>query len=108
MIQIFEENYEVKKKYLRGELIFVRNHILTSTFCDTIHFMEEINLFDSGNDQNRYLDVTEYKSTKNLKLKYDGNTDVSSQKHSLAECTESLRSHLPDILWQHCLKESLN
>lgn len=80
LIQIFEENYEAKKKYLRGELIFVRNHILTSTFCDTIHFMEEINLFDAGNDQNRYLAVTEYKSTKNLKLKYDGNVDVFISK----------------------------
>lgn len=80
LIQIFEENYEAKKKYLRGELIFVRNHILSSTFCDTIHFFEEINLFDAGNDQNRYLTVTEYKNTKNLKLKYDGDIDIFISK----------------------------
>lgn len=80
LIQIFEQNHEVKKKYLRGELILVKDCILTSTFCDTIHFMEEINLFDAGNDQNRYLAVTEYKSTKNLKLKYDGNVDVFISK----------------------------
>lgn len=80
LIQIFEQNHEAKKKYLRGELILVNDCILTSTFCDTIHFMEEINLFDSGNDQNRYLSVTEYKATKNLKLKYDGNVDVFISK----------------------------
>lgn len=80
LIQIFEQNHEAKKKYLRGELILVKDCILTSTFCDTIHFMEEINLFDAGNEQNRYLSVTEYKSTKNLKLKYDGNTDIFISK----------------------------
>lgn len=80
LIQIFEENHEARKKYLRGELILVRDYILTSTFCDTVHFMEEINLFDSGNDQNRYLGIAEYKATKNLKLKYDGDTDIFISK----------------------------
>lgn len=80
LIQVFEENHEARKKYLRGELIMVTNYILTSTFCDTIHCMEEINLFDAGNDQNRYLSVTEYKATKNLKLKYDGDVDIFISK----------------------------
>ena len=80
LVQIFEEQNEAKKKYLRGELILVQDCILTSSFCDTIHFFEEINLFDAGNDQNRYLAVTEYMSTKNLKLKYDGSVDVFISK----------------------------
>lgn len=80
LIQLFEQNHEAKKKYLRGELILVKDCILTSTFCDTIHFFEEINLFDSGNDQNRYLAVTEYKATKNLRLKYDGDIDIFISK----------------------------
>ena len=80
LIQVFEEKPEAKKNYLRSELIMVRDYILTSSFCDTIHFLEEINLFDSGNDQNRYLSVTEYKATKNLKLKYDGYTDIFISK----------------------------
>lgn len=76
LLHIFEENHELKKKYIRNELILVSNQILTSTFSDTVHFMEELFLFDIGNDQNKYLSITEYKSTKNLKLKYEGDVDV--------------------------------
>jgi hypothetical protein len=60
----------VKKKYLRNVLILVKDTLLTSTFSDTVHFFEEVALFDIGNDQNKYLDITEYHSTKNLKLKF--------------------------------------
>ncbi|WP_310440988.1 hypothetical protein [Sulfurimonas sp.] len=80
LIQVFEPNEKTKKKYLRGELIMVQNHILTSTFCDATHFMEEVNLFDYGNDQNKYLAIAEYKKTKNLKLKYAGDIDVFISK----------------------------
>ena len=59
LIHTFEENLEAKKKYIRNELILIRNEILTSTFSDTVHFMEELNLFDIGNSQNKYLDITE-------------------------------------------------
>jgi len=80
LIQFFEQNDALKKKYLRAELILVQNYILTSVFCDVMHFMEELALFDYGNDQNKYLVVTEYKKTKNLKLKYGGNEDVFISK----------------------------
>ena len=69
LLHIFEEDHGLKKKFIRNELILVRNQILTSTFTDTVHFLEELNLFDVGNNQNKYLDITEYQSTKNLKLK---------------------------------------
>jgi len=76
LLHIFEEDLEAKKKYIRNELILVESQILTSTFSDTVHFMEELSLFDIGNNQNKYLDVTEYKNTKNLKLKYDGDKNI--------------------------------
>jgi hypothetical protein len=79
-LHIFEECPSMKKKFIRNELIIVDNHILTSTFSDTVHFMEELRLFDYGNDQNKYLNITEYKSTKNLKLKYDGEKDIFISK----------------------------
>lgn len=80
LIQIFEKNLDLNKKYLRGELIVVQNHFLTTTVSDTIHFTEEINLFDFGNIQNKYLSVTQYESTKNLKLIYDGKVDIFISK----------------------------
>lgn len=80
LLSIYEENLHVKKKFIRNELILIGNQILTSTFSDTIHFMEEINLFDVGNSQNKYLDVTEYKNTKNLKLKHNGEENIFLSK----------------------------
>lgn len=80
LLHIFEEDYSMKKKFIRNELVLVGNQILTSTFSDTVHFMEELFLFDTGNDQNKYLSITEYKATKNLKLKYDGNEDIFISK----------------------------
>ena len=80
LLHIFEEDYSVKKKFIRNELVLVSNQILTSTFSDTVHFMEELNLFDIGNDQNKYLDVTEYKNTKNLKLKHNGEENIFLSK----------------------------
>ena len=76
LLHIFEEDQSVKKKFIRNELVLVGNQILTSTFSDTVHFMEELNLFDIGNNQNKYLDITEYQSTKNLKLKHDGDENI--------------------------------
>ena len=80
LLHIFEEDKVAKKKYIRNELILIKNQILTSTFSDTIHFMEELNLFDIGNNQNKYLDVSEYQSTKNLKLKCNGDQNIFISK----------------------------
>jgi len=80
LLHIFEEDHSMKKKFIRNELVLVGNQILTSTFSDTVHFFEEINLFDTGNNQNKYLDVTEYQSTKNLKLKYSGDENIFISK----------------------------
>ncbi|DAB34919.1 MAG TPA: hypothetical protein CFH82_02900 [Sulfurospirillum sp. UBA12182] len=80
LCQVFEENLKLNKKYLRGQLIVVHNHVLTASVADTIHFAEELYLFDFGNSQNQYLSITEYQSTKNLKLIYDGKNDVFISK----------------------------
>lgn len=69
LVRAFEEDLKEKKKYMRSALILVGNEIITSRFSDTIHFIEELNLYDFGNDQNQYLDITEFKNTKNLRLK---------------------------------------
>lgn len=80
LLHIFEENYNLNKKFIRGELVLIGNEIFTSTFADTVHFMEELNLFDFGNDQNKYLDITEYKNTKNLKLKTNTDKNIFISK----------------------------
>lgn len=76
LLHVFEENYELNKKFIRNELVIVENEILTSTFADTIHFMEELSLFDFGNNQNKYLDITEYKKIKNLKLIHNDEKNI--------------------------------
>ncbi len=80
LIRTFEEDAEIKKKYIRNAGILIGNVILTSTFADTVHFLEEIYLFDIGNDQNKYLNVTEYKKTRNLKLKMDSDENIFISK----------------------------
>lgn len=80
LLHIFEENYNLNKKFIRSELVLIENEIFTSTFADTVHFMEELNLFDFGNDQNKYLDITEYKNTKNLKLKTNTDKNIFISK----------------------------
>lgn len=76
LLRAFEEDQIAKKKYLRTAGILVGDELLTSTFADTTHFMEELNLFDFGNSQNKYFAVTEYKNTKNLKLIIDEDKEM--------------------------------
>ena len=79
LLHIFANDEVAKKKYIRNVLVIVGNQVLTSTFSDTVHFMEELYLFDIGNDQNKYLAIAEHKSTKNLKLK-NSNEDIFVSK----------------------------
>ena len=81
LIHVFEEDSVLNKKYIRNELILVNNQILTSTFSDTVHFMEELSLFDIGNNQNKYLAIAEHQKIKNLKLKnIDDNIFISKSE----------------------------
>ena len=69
LLNVLQEDNSAKKKYIRSQLIAVNSQILTFGFSDTLHFMEELALFDAGSDQNRYFTISEYQNTKNLKLK---------------------------------------
>lgn len=69
LLNVFEMDGDKKKKYLRTQLVVVNGEMLTLRFSDTIHFMEELALFDTGNDQNKYLAIAEHQKSKNLKLK---------------------------------------
>ncbi|MEA1916062.1 MAG: hypothetical protein U9N42_00875 [Campylobacterota bacterium] len=82
LIRAYEEDSKSKKKYLRNAIILADDEIITSTFSDTAHFMEELNLFDYGNDQNKYLNISEYKKTKSLKLKIDSHNIYISKSEA--------------------------
>lgn len=69
LIRGFEIDFDEKKSYIRNMCVLVQNELVTSTYADTVLFFEELSLFEHGNDQNTYFDITEYKNTKNLKLK---------------------------------------
>lgn len=69
LIRGFEIDEEEGKSYVRNMCVLVQNELVTSTYADTVLFFEELSLFEHGNDQNTYFDITEYKNTKNLKLK---------------------------------------
>lgn len=76
LLKVYEVDITLNKKFIRNKLILVNNQILTTCFSDTIHLIEELNMFEIGNNQNKYLDITEYKNTKNLKLKHSGTENI--------------------------------
>ena len=84
LLNISENDNRAKKKYIRTQLIVVNSQIITLGFSDTVHFMEELALFDAGSDQNRYFTISEYQNTKNLKLKNIRNNIFISKSESKA------------------------
>lgn len=72
LVRILEKVIDNKreKTMIRQICIAVENVLLTSRIADTSHFITEIKLAETGNKQNKYVDVTEYKSVKNLVLKH--------------------------------------
>ncbi|MBU3014021.1 hypothetical protein KO488_04570 [Poseidonibacter lekithochrous] len=69
LLQISEDNVSTKKKEIRNLLILIKDVILTSRISDTVHFIEEVNMFDFDNNQNKYLDTAKFNSTKSLRVK---------------------------------------
>lgn len=115
LVRGFEINYKEDKKFMKTALILVGDEIITSNFSDSVHIMEELNLYDFGNDQNKYLDITEYKSTKNLRLKLENEViyitkseckaiyklfNMSMQGYSLANVLEFEYNFTPESLSQ--------
>ena len=86
LLNVLQEDNSAKKKYIRSQLIAVNSQILTFGFSDTLHFMEELALFDAGNDQNRYFTISEYQNTKNLKIKNIRSNIFISKSEAKAMC----------------------
>lgn len=86
LLNILEEDNRAKKKYIRSQLIAVNNQILTFGFSDTVHFMDELALFDAGNDQNKYFTISEHQNTKNLKIKNIRSNIFISKSEAKAIC----------------------
>ena len=86
LLNVLQEDNRAKKKYIRSQLIAVNSQILTLGFSDTLHFMEELALFDAGNDQNRYFTISEHQNTKNLKIKNIRSNIFISKSEAKAIC----------------------
>ncbi len=61
LLKFFEINDEDCKKYLRSTMIMIGDEILTTNYTDTTQFIEELALFDKGNEQNRFFSVEQHK-----------------------------------------------
>ena len=86
LLNVLQEDNSAKKKYIRSQLIAVNSQILTLGFSDTLHFMEELALFDAGSDQNRYFTISEHQNTKNLKIKNIRSNIFISKSEAKAMC----------------------
>jgi hypothetical protein len=73
-----------KKSYLRNLLVFVKNELVTTNYADTCLFMEELKLFNLGNEQNKYFNLKEKNSVKNLKLELLDKTHIYISKSEAA------------------------
>ena len=86
LLNVLQEDNRAKKKYIRSQLIAVNSQILTLGFSDTLHFMEELALFDAGNDQKRYITISEHQNTKNMKIKNIRSNIFISKSEAKAIC----------------------
>lgn len=80
LLKAIEVDSSNKRSYIRNVGIRVGTTVVTSNFCDTVHFMEELKLFDTGNSQNKYFEVVEYQKNKNLKLKLETDSNIFISK----------------------------
>lgn len=84
LLRVFEDDLKLKKKYIKTACFLTGNILITTNFSDTVHLIEEINLFENGNVHNQYFDVVEHLKTKNLKLKNDELSIFISKSESRA------------------------
>ncbi|MDX4037713.1 hypothetical protein [Aliarcobacter skirrowii] len=78
---IFSENNNDKfKKSTLNILLVLNNEIITFNFFDTIQAVEEIALFELGNEHNKYFKIVELKSVKNLKLMNKSHVFISKSE----------------------------
>lgn len=67
LIRAFEIDIK-DKKYLRNMCLLVNNELITTNFTDTVQFIEELAMFDTGNSQNSFFEIKEINKVRNLKL----------------------------------------
>jgi hypothetical protein len=80
LLHFYEDNKDTRRRFTRNKLIQVDTHILTFRFCETVQFMEELNLFDLSNKQNKYFEIKEHQSIRNLQLIYESNKKIFISK----------------------------
>ena len=66
-----EDNNSNKKRYMRNYAIMIENEFITSNVTDSMLFIYELSLFDRGDEQNTYFQLTSRKMQKreNISLK---------------------------------------
>ncbi|WP_345988748.1 hypothetical protein WCX18_00795 [Sulfurimonas sp. HSL1-2] len=84
LLQAFQVVYATNKQYLRGATIIAGKRLITTKLSDTIHLMEELKMFELGNDQNKYFTVSQHKNSKNLKLNVDNKNIFISRSEAKA------------------------
>lgn len=55
LLRGFEEDANVKKRYMRNIVIMIGDEFITSNIADTMLFKEELALFNFGDKQNKYF-----------------------------------------------------
>lgn len=68
LFRIYEVDDSKNTCFIRNEGITVDKMIIVSNFSDVVLFMEELNLFDAGSENNNYFKIVEQNKIKSLKL----------------------------------------
>lgn len=68
LFRIYEVEYSNNSCFIRNECISINDALIVSNFTDVVLFMEELNLFDTGNENNKYFKIVEHNKVKSLKL----------------------------------------
>jgi hypothetical protein len=58
LLRGYEEDYNNKKRYMRNIVIMIEDEFITSNIADTMLLKEELNLFEKGDDQNKFFKIT--------------------------------------------------
>lgn len=67
---LYVDRYSEKDKpFLSDVAIVARTKIVTFSFADSIHFIEELTLFENSNSQNKYFDIVEHMKIVNLRMR---------------------------------------
>ena len=67
VVLVLISNYD-NTKQLASTVVTVDDELITFSHIQTMQFIEELNLFENGNKQNRYFSIELHNSIKNLKL----------------------------------------